>query len=137
MTQFAQNVVLGLLLGGVYALVASGLTLIFGVMKVINIAHGAFLVLASFISYTLWSALGIDPLLGILVTSPIIFAAGWLTYKVAVEPIRTAPMTSTVLLTFGLALVLEGAMGAIWGNNSTSITPSYAEESFSVRAFPA
>jgi len=79
MTQFAQNVVLGLLLGGVYALVASGLTLIFGVMKVINIAHGAFLVLASFISYTLWSALGIDPLLGILVTSPIIFAAGWLT----------------------------------------------------------
>ena len=49
MTQFAQNVVLGLLLGGVYALVASGLTLIFGVMKVINIAHGAFLVLASFI----------------------------------------------------------------------------------------
>jgi len=132
MTQFAQNVVLGLLLGGVYALVASGLTLIFGVMKVINIAHGAFLVLASFISYTLWSALGIDPLLGILVTSPIIFAAGWLTYKVAVEPIRTAPMTSTVLLTFGLALVLEGAMGAIWGNNSTSITPSYAEESFSV-----
>lgn len=53
MTQFAQNVVLGLLLGGVYALVASGLTLIFGVMKVINIAHGAFLVLASFISYTL------------------------------------------------------------------------------------
>ena len=101
-------------------------------MKVINIAHGAFLVLASFISYTLWSALGIDPLLGILVTSPIIFAAGWLIYKVAVEPIRTAPMTSTVLLTFGLALVLEGAMGAIWGNNSTSITPSYAEESFSV-----
>ncbi len=61
-----------------------------------------------------------------------------MTYKVAVEPIRTAPMASTVLLTFGLALVLEGAMGAIWGNNSTSITPSYAEESFNVgRTFPA
>ena len=64
MTQFAQNVVLGLLLGGVYALVACGLTLIFGVMNVINIAHGAFLILAAFLTYTLWSALGIDPLLG-------------------------------------------------------------------------
>jgi branched-chain amino acid transport system permease protein len=58
MIQFAQNVVLGFLLGGVYALVASGLTLIFGVMRVINIAHGAFLVLASFTSYTLWSPAG-------------------------------------------------------------------------------
>ena len=132
MTQLIQNLTLGLLFGGVYALVASGLTLIFGVMKVINIAHGAFLVLASFITYSLWSALGIDPLLGILITSPIIFALGWITYKVAVAPIRTAPMTVTVLLTFGLALVLEGAMGTIWGNNSTSISPAYADQSFTL-----
>jgi branched-chain amino acid transport system permease protein len=132
MTELLQTLVLGLLLGGVYALAASGLTLIFGVMKVINIAHGAFVVLAAFITYSLWDGLGIDPLLAIVVTTPIVFGIGWVTYKVAVSPIRTAPMSSTVLLTFGVALVVEGAMGEIWGNNSTSIRPSYGNESFSL-----
>jgi branched-chain amino acid transport system permease protein len=132
MTQLLQTIALGLLLGGVYALAASGLTLIFGVMKVINIAHGAFVVLAAFLTYWLWDAWGIDPLLAVLVTTPVVFGLGWLTYKVVVSPIRTAPMASTVLLTFGLALVLEGAMGEIWGNNSTAIRPSYVDESFTI-----
>lgn len=132
MTQLLQNLILGLLLGGVYALVAGGLTLIFGVMRVINIAHGAFLILAAFLTHTLWTEFGIDPLLAILVTTPVIGAIGWVTYKVVVAPIRTAPMASTVLLTFGLALVLEAAMGTVWGNNSTAIRPGYADESFVV-----
>lgn len=132
MTELLQNLLLGLLLGGVYALAAAGLTLIFGVMRVINIAHGAFLILAAFVTYTLWDSFGIDPLLGVLVTTPIVFALGWVTYQLFVAPVRTAPMASTVLLTFGLALVLEGAMGEIWGNNSTSIRPSYADESFTI-----
>lgn len=130
MTQLIQNLILGLLLGGVYALVAGGLTLIFGVMRVINIAHGAFLILSAFITYSLWSEFGIDPLLAIFITTPVIFAIGWVTYKTVVAPIRTAPMSSTVLLTFGLALVIEAVMGTVWGNNSTAIRPSYANESF-------
>lgn len=134
MIELLQNVVLGLLLGGVYALVASGLTLIFGVMRVINLAQGAFLILAAFITYSLSGQLGIDPLLSILITTPVIFCIGWLTYKIVVAPIRTAPMASTVLLTFGLALVLESIMGFIWGNNSTAIRPPYADESFTVGA---
>ena len=132
MNELVQNLVLGLLLGGVYALAAGGLTLIFGVMRIINIAQGAFLILAAFISYSLWSGLGIDPRLAIVITTPVVFVVGWLTYKVFVAPIRTAPMASTVLLTFGLALILEGAMGTIWGNNSTAIRPSYGNESFLV-----
>ncbi|MEX0425991.1 branched-chain amino acid ABC transporter permease [Nocardioides sp. DS6] len=134
MSELVQNLVLGLLLGGVYALAAAGLSLIFGVMRVINIAHGAFLVLAAFITYTLWDALGIDPLLATVLTMVIVFALGWVTYHLLVRPIRTAPMSSTVLLTFGLALVLEGAMGEIWGNSSTAIRPSYADESFTIGA---
>lgn len=130
MNQLVQNLVLGLLLGGVYALAASGLTLIFGVMRVINIAHGAFLMLGAFITYSLWDKLGIDPLLAIFITTPVIFAIGWVTYKVTVEPIRRAPMASSVLLTFGLALIVEAVMGVIWGNNSTAIRPGYADESF-------
>jgi branched-chain amino acid transport system permease protein len=130
MTELAQNVILGLLLGGVYALVAGGLTLIFGVMRVINLAHGAFLILSGFIAYTLWDAAGIDPLLAVVIITPVVFVLGWLTYKVFVARIRTAPMVSTVLLTFGLAMVIEGAMGTVWGNNSTALRPSYADESF-------
>ena len=64
MTQLVQTLILGLLVGGVYALMASGLTLIFGVMRVINIAHGAFLILAAFLTYSIWTAAGIDPLAG-------------------------------------------------------------------------
>lgn len=132
MTELLQTLALGLLLGGVYALAASGLTLIFGVMRVINIAHGAFVLLGAFVTYWLWDAFGLDPLLGIVFTTPIVFAVGWIAYKVVVSPIRTAPMASTVLLTFGLALVIEGAMGEIWGNNSTAIRPSYGDESFTI-----
>jgi branched-chain amino acid transport system permease protein len=102
------------------------------VMRIINIAHGAFLILAAFITYSLWDGLGIDPLLAIAITTPVIFVIGWLTYQTVVAPIRTAPIASTVLLTFGLALVLEGVMGTIWGNRSTAIRPSYADESFEV-----
>jgi branched-chain amino acid transport system permease protein len=131
-TEFVQDLLLGLLLGGVYALAASGLTLIFGVMRVINLAQGAFLILASFLAFTLWDVVGLDPLIAILVTTPVVFALGWITYKVFVRPIRTAPMSSTVLLTFGLAMVLEAIMGTVWGNNSTAIRPSYADESFTV-----
>jgi branched-chain amino acid transport system permease protein len=129
-TELAQTVVLSLLVGGVYALVASGLTLIFGVMRVINIAHGAFLILGAFIAYTLWNQFGLDPLVGVLVTAPVVFALGWLIYRLLVRPIRHAPMSSTVLLTFGLALVVEGVMGEIWGNDSTAIRPSYVDQSF-------
>ena len=132
MTEFAQDLLLGLLLGGVYALVASGLTLIFGVMRVINLAHGAFLIVSAFLTYTLWHVFHLDPLLGILITTPVVFGLGWITYKVFVRPIRTAPMASTVLLTFGLAMVLEAVMGTVWGNTSTAIRPSYADESFTV-----
>jgi branched-chain amino acid transport system permease protein len=132
MDQFVQSLVLGLLLGGVYALVASGLTLIFGVMKVINIAHGAFLILGGFVTYAVWTWLGLDPLLCIIATTPVLFVAGWIVYRVVVSPIRTAPMSSTVLLTFGLALVLEALMGFVWGNNSTSVDAPYANESFTI-----
>jgi branched-chain amino acid transport system permease protein len=129
-TEFIQSLTLGLLLSGVYAVAASGLTLIFGVMKIINIAHGAFLILAAYLSFTLWSGLGIDPIVGIVITAPVSFGIGWIIYKVFVQPVRTAPMTSTVLLTFGLALVLEAVMGVVWGNNATSIRPGYVNESF-------
>jgi branched-chain amino acid transport system permease protein len=130
MTEFVQTLILGLLVGGVYALLASGLTLIFGVMNVINIAHGAFLILAAFITYSIWSATGLDPLAAILITTPAMFVFGWIVYNVTLRRIRTGPAAATVLLTFGLALVVEGLMGITWGNTAHAVTAPYFNESF-------
>src|SRR3954447_26709943 len=132
MTEFLQTLILGLLVGGVYALLASGLTLIFGVMNVINIAHRAFLILPAFITYSMWSATGLDPLAAIVITTPAMFAFGWVVYNLTLRRIRTGPAAATVLLTFGLALVVEGLMGVIWGNTAHSVTPPYVNQSFHI-----
>jgi branched-chain amino acid transport system permease protein len=116
----------------VYALLASGLTLIFGVMNVINIAHGAFLILAAFVTWTLWDATGLDPLAAVLVTTPLMFGFGWLLYNATIRPIRKAPPSASVLLTFSLALVLEGIMGLVWGNTSHAVRTPYFDQSFGI-----
>jgi branched-chain amino acid transport system permease protein len=131
-TEFLQTLILGLLVGGAYALLASGLTLIFGVMGVINIAHGAFLILAAFLTYSLWTATGLDPLAAIVVTTPAMFIFGWLLYNGTVRRVRRGPVAASVLLTFGLALVLEGLMGMVWGNTSHSVRPDYFNDSFEI-----
>jgi branched-chain amino acid transport system permease protein len=131
-TELVQTIVLGLLIGGTYALLASGLTLIFGVMRVINIAHGSFLILAAFLTYTIWRATGLDPLAAVVFTTPLMFGFGWLLYVVAVRRVRDAHISSSVLLTFSLALVVEGLMGVIWGNTSHSVRPPYVNNSFHV-----
>ncbi len=132
MTNFIQTVVQGLLLGGVYALAASGLTLVFGVMNVINVAHGALLVLAAYLTWQLWLHAGIDPLLAILITTPAMFALGWLLYQLTIRRIRNAPASMSVLLTFAIALVIEGSLGLGWQGLYRAVTPGYFDTSFKV-----
>jgi branched-chain amino acid transport system permease protein len=130
MTQLVQTLALGVLIGGSYALLASGLTLIFGVMDVINVAHGALVILASFLTWALWRRYGIDPLALVPAMTVVMFGIGWLIYATTIRRVRGAPASMTVLLTFALALVLEGAMGLGWSNTYHSATPSYFTESF-------
>jgi branched-chain amino acid transport system permease protein len=134
-TQFVQVIILGLLIGGVYALLASGLTLIFGVMDVINVAQGALIIFAAFLAWTFWRDVGIDPLLAVLITTPIMFALGWLLYRGAVQWISGKPASMSVLLTFALALVIEGVMGVVWSTTSHSATPSYFDASYRLGDF--
>jgi branched-chain amino acid transport system permease protein len=128
-TQLIQTLVLGLLVGGVYALAASGLTLVFGVMNVINVAHGALLVLSAYLTWTLWRHTQLDPLLLILVTTPIMFAIGWLGYVTMVRRVHAAPAMS-VLLTFSLALMIQGILGMIWNNLYRAVTPGYVNHAY-------
>jgi branched-chain amino acid transport system permease protein len=130
--KLAQAIVQGLEVGGFYAVLASGLTLIFGIMNVVNVAHGALLVLAGLFTYELWSRTGIDPLLTIVITTPVLFAMGWVLYRTLVRRVRTAPASMSVLLTFALAIAIEGAMGMIWKNVFRSVTPSYLTQAFHI-----
>ncbi|GAB3674643.1 branched-chain amino acid ABC transporter permease [Angustibacter aerolatus] len=132
MTQLAQALILGLLIGGVYALMASGLTLIFGVMRIINIAQGAFLILVAMFTWWLWTHTGIDPILASVITTPLMFGFGWIVYRVVISRIRDSGPSMSVLLTFGFALVVEGVLNLVAGNKFKSVTPSYFEESFRI-----
>jgi branched-chain amino acid transport system permease protein len=133
-TQLLQAVILGLLIGGVYALMASGLTLIFGVMNIINVAQGAFLILVAMITWWLWRETGVDPILASALTTPLMFGVGWLVYRTVISRIRGSSPSMSVLLTFGLALAIEGALNVTAGNKFKSTTPGYFEQSYRIGA---
>jgi branched-chain amino acid transport system permease protein len=130
MEQLAQTVILGLLIGGVYALMASGLTLVFGVMRIVNVAHGAMLIAAAMITWYVWSVSGIDPFLIAIPMTLVMFGIGWLLYRTVISRIQGASVSMSVLLTFGIALTIEGLLNVIAGNRFRSATPSYFDESF-------
>jgi branched-chain amino acid transport system permease protein len=132
MAQFVQALALGVLIGGIYALMAAGLTLIFGVLRIINVAQGAFLVLVATLTWWLWRVTGIDPIVAAVVTTPLMFGAGWLLYRFVISRIRGQAPSMSVLLTFGLALVIEGFLNVVAGNRFRSATPAYFEQSFRV-----
>ncbi len=97
----------GIMQGGLYALVALGLTLIFGVMKIINFAHGALMMWSMYASFWLARGLGVDPYLSLLLTLPAGFALGWVIQRVVIAPVLEAPEHNQLLMTLGLALFLE------------------------------
>jgi branched-chain amino acid transport system permease protein len=132
-----QTIILGLLVGGVYALMSSGLTLIFGVMRVINVAHGAFLIFAAYCTYWLFQLVGLDPILSIIFTAPLLFVLGWLIQRYVLSRIEN-PERSSVIITFALAITLEGLMGTLWKTTVRSVKPEYASEvlRFATYRFP-
>src|SRR6266702_6772023 len=106
-----QGVILGVLTGGVYALMASGQTLIFGVMRVVNLAQGALVILAAYLSYSLFTGAGIDPFLSVLLTTPLLFAAGAGIQYIFLRRLREQDSTElSLLVTFAVAVGVEGVL---------------------------
>lgn len=126
-----QVIIIGILTGGVYALMATGLTLIFGVMRVINIAHGAFLILSAYISYWMFTTYGLDPFLSIIVSVPVLFLIGLLFQRYVLSRVKGDPGLG-VLVTFSMALMLEGFMGTLWESTGRSIRTTYTSNVFIV-----
>jgi branched-chain amino acid transport system permease protein len=128
-----QGVILGVLTGGVYALMASGQTLIFGIMKVVNLAQGAMVILAAYLSYSLFTSFGIDPLLSIPITTVFMFGLGVVIQLVFLRPLKREDAAQlSLLVTFAVALLLEGFMSVIWKTTYRSINTGYANSSWTV-----
>lgn len=107
------SIVDGLLLGFVYGVVALGLSLIWGVMHVINLSHGAITALGMFVSYFLFTALGVNPYLGVLAAGALGFVAGYVMYHIAVRRVISGPYLSSLLSTFSVNMILIGVGTAV------------------------
>jgi branched-chain amino acid transport system permease protein len=110
-----QGIVSGLLMGLVYALIAAGLSLIFGLMEIVNFAHGEFLMLAMFSTYWAWALWRLDPIVSLPLTAAALFLLGVATYFGLIRWIIGAPMLAQIFATFGLAIFLRSAAQALWG----------------------
>jgi branched-chain amino acid transport system permease protein len=134
-TLIPEAVIFGILTGGVYALMASGLTLIFGVMRIINVGHGALVILGAYLSFALLKSAHIDPFLSLVVTMPAMFLLGVVLQIVFVRPLKTDREALSVLVTYALALGIEGLLGFIFSNNLVQLNAWYETASFAVFGF--
>jgi branched-chain amino acid transport system permease protein len=129
-TLLLQTVILGLLVGGVYALMSSGFSLVFGVMRIINLAHGAMIVLAAFLTWWVWDRTGLDPLLAGIVITPVMYCVGWLLYRTVIARVHRIDPELAMVASFGVAIAAGGVMSLIWGTEVKSATPGYFNTSF-------
>ncbi len=132
MADIVQIIILGLALGGVYALMASGLTLIFGVMRIVNLAHPIMIIAGAFVSYWLFSLYGLDPIVSMPIAAIVMFCFGIIVYKLIFEREAASAKYSemTVLLTFAVALSVDGLLGTMFSNTQRITSPSYATDAF-------
>jgi len=121
-----QLIINGLLLGGMYALISIGLTLIFGVLEIVNFAHGEFLMLAMYASYFLFQFYGIDPYLSLLIILPLFFLIGVAVQRATIQPILNAPPLNQIFMTVGLSMVLQNVALFFWTADYRIVKTSYS-----------
>jgi branched-chain amino acid transport system permease protein len=125
MDAIPQLIVSTLLLGGVYALIAVGLTLIFGVMRVVNFAYGEFLMLAMYLAFWVFALGGIDPYLTLVVSLPLFFVVGWISYRVVMRPVINASHNAQVFTTVGLSIALQNVALVLWTADARFVRTDY------------
>ncbi len=127
LTTILQAILTGVLMAGIYALVAVGLTLIFGVVRIVNFAQGEFVMLGMYVSFWLWKLWGIDPYLSLLITMPLLFLFGVLLQHFLFRPILHAPDLAQIFMTVGLSVVLMNAALFFFTADFRSVKPVYSE----------
>ncbi len=132
MIVFFQSLISGILVGGIYALIGIGLTIIFGVMRVINFAHGDLLMLGMYATWLLFKYLGLDPYVALVVTMPLLFLWGALLQKVIINRVLGALPQNQILLTIGLGLIMSNSVMLLFTSDYRILTTSYSSSSFSL-----
>jgi branched-chain amino acid transport system permease protein len=123
-----QVILGGVMLGGIYSLVSVGLTIIFGVVKIVNFAHGDFLMIGMFLTFGLWFYLGhLDPLISLFIVVPVVFLFGTLIYRFFFRRVVNENDEAKILLTVGLSLVLQNLTLLILSANYRSVKTSYSD----------
>jgi branched-chain amino acid transport system permease protein len=135
MNLIVDAIITGILTGGVYALMASGLTLIFGVMDIINVGQGALVILGAYLSYVLQVNFHIDLFLGLLITMPFMFMFGILLEWAFIRPLKRDRTMLSILVTFAIALIIEGVLGLAFSTNFVQLHAWYVDASFQIGGF--
>jgi branched-chain amino acid transport system permease protein len=125
-TVFIQAVINGLLLGGVYAAYSAGFSLIFGVMGVVNLAHGELIMLGAFTSYWMFECFHVDPYLSLPLATVLLFVFGYLIQKYVINRVIDQPHIMSYILTFGIHLIVANLALKMWSHDFRSITTSYS-----------
>jgi branched-chain amino acid transport system permease protein len=121
-----QLAINGLLLGGMYGLISIGLTLIFGVLEIVNFAHGEFLMISMYVAFWLFQLYGIDPYLSMLIILPVFFLIGIAVQRITIQPILNAPPLNQIFMTVGLSMVLQNAALFVWTADYRTVKTSYS-----------
>jgi len=129
---FLQSLISGILVGGVYALIGIGLTIIFGVMRIINFAHGDIMMIGMYLTYNLFTLLGIDPFLSIAICIPLMFLFGGFLQRIFINRVLNALPQNQILLTIGLGLIMSNSVMLVYTSDYKILTTSYSSESFTV-----
>lgn len=129
MDLLAQILINGILLGGLYAIMALGLALVWGVLNIVNLSHGAFIMLGAYLSWYLYTWAGIDPFLGLPITAVLMFCLGYAVQRGLLNFVVRGPMFNTLLITFGLEVVLTYLAQLAFSADFRTINPSYAGNS--------
>jgi branched-chain amino acid transport system permease protein len=131
-----QAIILGLLTGGVYALMASGLTLAFGVMRVINVAQGAMIILGAYVSYSIFHRLHVDPFISIVLMAPVMFALGVTLQLAFIRPLRSTEREElSLLVTWAIALGIEGLLSHWYETTYRQTNTSYSDRAWTVDGY--
>ena len=128
----SNPVIMGILMGGLYALIALGLSLVFGVMKLINVAHGDLVVTGTYFAYACFTILGLDPILSLILGAPVMFVFGFAIQKFLMSRSFGVSMEAPLIIAFGLSLVLQNLNQVLWTPLSRGLTTDYAFKSFNI-----
>jgi branched-chain amino acid transport system permease protein len=123
---------MGILLGGLYALIALGLSLVFGVMKLINVAHGDLVLFSSYFAYAALTMAGVDPILSLVIGIPFLFVIGFAVQKYLLSRAFAISMEAPLIIAFGISLILQNFQQIVWSPMSRGLTTSYALASFGI-----